>query len=54
MFEPWLPGMEAEKGGVVEFLLPWMTEAMAAQVALGRGSIRIQLSDRIETWRRAR
>ncbi len=54
MFEPWLQGMVKEAGGVVQYLLPWMTEAMAAQVALAGSSVSIQISDRIETWRRAR
>ena len=54
MFEPWLDGMEREGGSVVNFLMPWVTEAQAAQLALAGPEIRVVLSDRIERWRRQR
>lgn len=38
----------------VDYLLAYMTEATAAQVALGAPRLRVVFSDRIETWRKAR
>ncbi|GMV53396.1 MAG: hypothetical protein OKBPIBMD_01738 [Chlorobi bacterium] len=52
MFESWIPKMKAEQGSPIQFLLPWMTEETAAQVALAGSQIRIQISDRIETFKR--
>ena len=54
MFEAWQPHMELEGGSVVDFLLPWVTEALAAQLALAGPDLRIVYSDRIERWRRQR
>lgn len=54
MFEPWLEGMKSEAGGVAEFAISWVSESVAAQMALGRASMRILLSDRMITWKRRR
>ncbi len=54
LFKAWWINMIHESGSVVEFLLPWMSEAMAAQVALHRSGLQVVLSDRIETWKRRR
>lgn len=54
LFEPWLEDMEHEGGSVVNFLMPWVTEAQAAQLALAGPEIQVVLSDRIERWRRQR
>ncbi len=54
MFKPWLQAMETEKGSVVSFLLPWLDESTAAQLALHSSSLRVQIADRIERWRKAR
>jgi hypothetical protein len=54
MFKDWFYEMSAEAGTVVDFLLPWMTEASAAQLALRKDGMQIVISDRIEKWNRAR
>ena len=54
LFEPWIDDMKREGGSVVNFLLPWVTEAQAAQLALAGPEVRVVLSDRIERWRRQR
>jgi len=54
MFEPWLDGMKREAGGVAEFAITWVSESVAAQMALGRTSMTILLSDRMITWKRRR
>lgn len=38
----------------VDYIIPSMTEAMAAQVALSAPRLTVVFSDRIETWRKAR
>lgn len=54
MFKDWLTGMNSESGTVVDFLLPWVSEAAAAQLALRKAGMQIVISDRIEKWNRAR
>lgn len=54
MFESWAPDMVTEGGSVVDFLLPWVSEATAAQLALAQPGIHVEYSDRIERWRRRR
>ncbi len=54
MFESWAEGMKHEGGSVVDFLLPWVSEATAAQLALAEPGIHVEYSDRIERWRRRR
>jgi len=38
----------------VDYLLPQLTESIAAQIALSAPRLRVVFSDRIETWRKAR
>lgn len=54
LFDQWIDGMEAEKGSIVDFLLPWVSETVAAQIALAKSTLVVQVADRIETWKRAR
>jgi hypothetical protein len=46
--------MEQERGSVVQFLLPWLDDVIAAECALRRASMRVLVADRIEKWRRRR
>lgn len=54
LFNEWFADDSLRQTNVLEVLLPWMNEAMAAQIALNQGTLAIQISDRIETWKRAR
>lgn len=67
MFDPWSTTLQAsmwmrplwERLGerdatFVDYLLPYMTEAMAAQIALSAPRLRVVFADRIESWRKAR
>ncbi|MBI2793057.1 MAG: DUF547 domain-containing protein [Ignavibacteria bacterium] len=54
MFKEWFDEMIVESGSVVDFLLPWITEAAAAQLALRKEGMQTVISDRIEKWNRAR
>jgi hypothetical protein len=53
-FAPFLTMMEQERGSVVQFLLPWLDDVIAAECALRRASMRVLVADRIEKWRRRR
>jgi len=52
--ESWLDGMTREAGGVVEFIIPWVAESTAAQLALNREGMKVIVADRVERWMRAR
>lgn len=67
MFDPWSTTLQASMwmrplwqhlgerdATFIDYIMPYMTEAMAAQVALGAPRLRVQFTDRIETWRKAR
>ena len=54
LFGPWVEGMIDEGGSIVSFLLPWVSESQAAQLALAGQEVRVVLSDRIERWRHRR
>jgi len=53
-FRPYLDAMISERGSVVQFLLPYVSEAMAAALGLRPHDLRIVVSDRIERWVRRR
>lgn len=53
-FRPYLDGMISERGSVVQFLLPYVSESMAASLGLRPRDLRIVVSDRIERWVRRR
>jgi len=53
-FAPYLTLMEQERKSVVQFLLPWLDDVVAAECALRRASLRVLIADRIEKWRRRR
>ena len=53
-FAPYLTMMEQERGSVVQFLLPWLEDVVAAECALRRSTVRVLVADRIERWRRRR
>lgn len=53
-FRPYLDGMISERGSVVQFLLPYVSESMAASLGLRPHDLRIVISDRIERWVRRR
>lgn len=54
VFEPWMDSMVLEAGSVLHFILPWVSESLAAQLALAGDSVRIIVSDRMEKVRRRR
>lgn len=54
MFMAWQQGMVQERGSAAEYLLPWFTEEVAAQVALRQQTLVVQYSDRIEVWKHTR
>lgn len=67
LFDPWSSTLQASRwlqplwhrlgdrdATFVDYLMPYMTEGMAAQVALGAPRLRLLFSDRIESWRKAR
>lgn len=67
MFDPWSSTLQVSMwmrplwlrlgerdASFVDYIMTYMTEAMAAQVALGAPRLRVQFTDRIETWRKAR
>lgn len=53
-FAPYLTVMEQERGSVVQFLLPWLDDVVAAECALRRTTMQVLVADRIEKWRRRR
>lgn len=53
-FRPYLDEMISERGSVVQFLLPYVSESMAAALGLRPHDLRIVVSDRIERWVRRR
>lgn len=53
-FEPIRDRMVAEAGSEAQWVLPFVSDAVAAQIALGAAGIRVVVLDRIETWRKAR
>ena len=50
----WTDGMINESGSIVDFLIPWVSEPIAAQLALHKDELNIVVGDRIERWRRSR
>ncbi len=54
MFVPWKSGMESEAGSVEAFAGQWVSEAVAAQMALQREQITVIYSDRMVSWKRRR
>ena len=54
MFQPFEQQMIAEAGSLAQWVLPYVTNAVAAQMALQLSTLRTFFSDRIETWRKAR
>lgn len=53
-FERYDGPMRTEARSVAQFVLPYLTEAVAAQLALRISTVSVIYSNRIETWRRAR
>lgn len=53
-FQPYHAKMAFEATSVGQFVMPFLTEAVAAQLALRRENVNVVFSDRIETWRKAR
>ena len=53
-FAPLLVRMATEARSVADWVLPYVTEAMAAQIAVHAAGLRIQVHDVLETWRKAR
>ncbi|MBK6290450.1 MAG: DUF547 domain-containing protein [Ignavibacteria bacterium] len=53
-FHPLLDGMSTEARSVPEWLLPYVTEGVAAQMALHARTMSVVVQDVIETWRKAR
>lgn len=53
-FHPLLDGMSKEARSVPEWLLPYVTEGVAAQMALHARTMSVVVQDVIETWRKAR
>lgn len=54
MFIPWQEGMAQEAGSVVAFVTQWVSEAVAAQMALQRAQLTVIYSDRMVSWKRRR
>ncbi len=53
-FSELLPAMSTEARSAAEWLLRYVAEDTAAQVALHAGTLRVQVHDVLETWRKAR
>jgi hypothetical protein len=53
-FGPILKDMAAEARSVADWLLRYVAEATAAQIALHASTLRVQVHDVLETWRKAR
>jgi len=53
-FIPLQEAMKNEAGSLPRWVLPFVTDGVAAQMALGANSITTFVHDRIETWRKAR
>ncbi len=53
-FAPLLPSMQKEARSVPDWVLPYLTDQVAAQMALRAKTIEVVVSDGIETWRKAR
>lgn len=53
-FSPILSAMSREARSVPEWLLPYVTEGVAAQMALNANTMSVVVQDVIETWRKAR
>lgn len=54
LFKPYQTQMIAEAGSPAQWVLPYVSNAVAAQMALQQSTLQIFFSDRIETWRKAR
>lgn len=46
--------MKAEAKSIPNWVLPYVTDAVAAQLALGASTVTVIINDGIETWRKAR
>lgn len=53
-FKPLTEKMRAEAGSEVQWVLPYVSEQTAAQLALHHDLVRVVVGDRIEKWKRAR
>lgn len=53
-FEPIAEGMKDEAKSIQVWVLAFVTESVAAQMAIHASTLKVQVQDRIESWRKAR
>lgn len=54
IFTPMLTEMSSEAESIQSWVLPYVTEAVAAQMALRASTLKVTIQDGIESWRKAR